>query len=307
MTNLMRGAAVACLLLVGSDSAWAQLEPIPKTFGFSGFAQLGVIYLDVESNMVAGNDFYDVGNSTIGSLTASPASSSDVGPLVNFDLRYTFASTRTQLILGNSLEDFLRLDQTTLAGVRQGVSDKSSVSASLVFSSLPAEVWADPYVVNTPRQSVDRTNSGVRLEWDRILDSDFTIQYTYREIDLDSKLSGLTQVGLPLAQASLLNREGNQHAVNVRYAWNFAPRHSLVPTYRYTNFDLDGAAMANDRQSLQLTYVYRGDVVSVVANVDYAKADYDAVNPIYLTTRDDDYYGGSLQVFWHRPFGARRG
>ena len=127
MTNLLRGAAVVCLLLVGSGSAWAQIEPIPKTSGFSGFAQLGAMYMDVESNMVAGNSLYNVGNSTISSLTASPSSNTDVAPIINFDLRYTFASTRTQLFLGNALEDFLRLDLTALAGVRQGVSDKSSV------------------------------------------------------------------------------------------------------------------------------------------------------------------------------------
>ncbi len=162
--------------------------------------------------------------------------------------------------------------------------------------------------MNTPRQDTDRTNSGVRLGWDKILDSEFSIQYTYRKIDLDSELSGLTQlVGLTLAEASLLNREGNQHSANVRYAWHFAPRHSLIPTYRYTNFDLDGAAMANDRHALQLTYTYRGDVVSVVANVEYAQSDFDAVNPIYSTTRDDDFYGGGLQLFWHEPFGAPKG
>ncbi len=307
MTNLLRAAAVVWLLLVGSGSAWAQIDPIPKTSGFSGFAQLGVMYLDLQSNMVAGNEVYNVGNSTISSLTASPGSSTDMAPIINFDLRYTFASTRTQVFLGNSLEDFLRMDQTTMLGVRQGVSEKSNVSASVVFSSFPAEVWADPYVVNAPRQDVDRENTGVRLNWDWILDSGFGIQYTYRNIDLDRELSGLTQLGLPAAQAALLNREGTNHRAEVTYLWNIAPGHSLIPAYRYTKLDLDGDAMANDRHSLQLTYAYRGDSVTVVANIEYAKSDYDAVNPIYLTTRDDDYYGGGVQLFWHEPFGAPKG
>ena len=307
MTTLLRRAAVVCLLLVGSGSAWAQIEPIPKTSGFSGFAQLGVMYLDLQSNMVAGNEVYEVGNSTISSLTASPGSSTDTAPIINFDLRYTFASTRTQVFLGNSLEDFLRLDTTTLLGVRQGVSEKSSVSASVAFSSFPAEVWVDPYVVNAPRQDVDRDNTGVRLNWDRILDSGAGIQYTYRKIELDRELSGLTQLGLPAAQAALLNREGDSHRAEFTYLWNIAPGHSLVPAYRYAKFDLDGDAMANDRHALQLTYAYRGDIVSVVANIEYAKSDYDAVNPIFLTTRDDDYYGGGVQVFWHEPFGAPKG
>ena len=273
----------------------------------SGFANLGVMYLDVESNMISGNSLADVGNSVITSLTASPDSNDDVIPMANFDLRYTFASTRTQLFLGNSLEDFLRFDLAAQAGVRQGISNKSSVSASFVFSSVPAEVWADPYVVNTPRQETDRTSNGLRLNWDKILDSEFTVQYTYRDIEVDNEFSGLTQLGLPLAQASLLSREGDKHEGEVKYAWELAPRHTLVPAYRFTKLDLDGDAMANDRHALQLTYAYRGDSVSVVVNGVYANSDYDELHPIYLRTRDDDLYGGSIQLFWHEPFGAPEG
>lgn len=307
MTSILRGAAVVCLLFVASGSAWAQLLPMPEESGFSGFVNLGAMYLNVESNMVAGNKVADVGNSVTTSLTASPDSNNDVIPLINFDARYTFASTRTQLFLGNSLEDFLRFDLTGQAGVRQGISDRSSVSASFLLSTFDAQVWEDPYVVNTPRVETDRSSTGVRLNWDKILDSDFTIQYTFRDIEIDKELSGLTQLGLASAQASLLNREGDQHRVDVGYAWRIAPRHTLVPTYRYIKLDLNGDAMANDRHALQLTYAYRGDSVSVAVNVEYAKSKYDAVNPIYLTTRDDDFYGGGVQLFWHEPFGAPEG
>ncbi len=307
MTSKLRSAAVVCLLFVASGSAWAQLRPLPKESGFSGFVNLGAMSVNVESNMVAGNDVADVGNSVITSLTASPDSNNDVIPLLNFDARYTFASTRTQLFLGNNLEDLLRLDLTAQAGVRQGFSEKSSVSASVVFSSVDAQVWEDTYVVNTARAETDRSSIGVRLNWDRILDSDFTVQYTFRNIEIDKELSGLTQLGLAPAQASLLNREGDQHRVDVGYAWRIAPRHILIPTYRYIKRDLNGAAMANDRNALQLTYAYRGDRVSVAVNVEYANSGYDAVHPIYLTTRDDDFYGGGVQVFWHEPFGAPEG
>lgn len=302
-----RRATIVGLLLVASGSAWAQLNPIPKESGFSGFANLGAMYLDVESNMVAGNEIADVGNSVITSLATSPGSNDDVIPMVNFDLRYTFASTRTQLFLGNSLENLLRFDLAAQAGVRQGVSDKSSVSASFVFTSFPAEVWADPYVVNTPRVDTDRKSNGVRLNWQKALDSEFTVQYTYRDIDIDNELSGLTQLRLPPAQASLLRREGDQHAAEVRYAWEFAPKHTLVPAYRFTKFDLDGGAMANDRNALQITYAYSGDTVSLAVNAEFANSSYDSINPIFLTTRDDDSYGVGAQVFWHRPFGAPEG
>ena len=304
MRIILYAKAAMWFLLAASTAAWGQLQPIPKESGFSGFVNAGVLYLDVESNLIAGNDVVDVGDKVITSLTSSPRSSDDVTPMLNFDLRYTFASTRTQLFVGNSLEDFIRLDLTSQAGVRQGLSDRSSVSASLVFSSVPTEVWADPYVVNVPRRKTDTDTKGIRLNWDRILDSNFTLQYTYRDIDLDKEQSGLTQLGLPRAQASLLDRNGDHHRAEVIYRWQVAPRHTLLPAYRYEKFDLDGDAMANDQHTLQITYAYRGDRFSVALNAEYVNAEYDAVNPIYGKTRDQDGYGGALQLFWHGPFGA---
>jgi len=301
---MLRGAVVVCLLFLASGSAWAQLRPIPEESGFDGFVNLGALYGSVSSNMVVGAEPVDIGNSVTTSLTESPDSTNDVIPLYNFDVRYTFASTRTQVFFGNNLEDLLRFDVTMQAGVRQGFSERSSVSASLVFTSFPAQVWEDPYVVNTPRVETDRSSIGARLNWDKILNSDFTIQYTFRDIEIDRELSGLTQLGLAPAQASLLDREGDSHRVDVGYAWTIAPRHILVPTYRYTKLDLNGDAMANDRHALQLSYVYHGDPVTVSANVEYARSNYNAVHPIYLTTRDDDFYAGGLQLFWHGPFGA---
>ena len=294
------------VLILGSGTVSA-FEQIPKESGFSGFINLGAAYIETESNMVAGLEIVDLGNDTINSIFDDPDSKSDVLPLVNLDLHYTFATTRTQLFIGNSLEDFVRFDLTAQAGVRQELPDSSTVAASFVFSGLPTEVWEDPYVVGVPRNETDRTSNGVRLRWDNLLDTSAGVTYTYRKIELDDELSGLTQLGLSAAQAALLDREGDHHEVELLYEWKVAERHTLIPAFRYNKFDLDGDAMANDRYSLQLTYKYRGEQFSVAANGSVALADYDATNPIYNTKRDDTIYGGTLQVFWHRPFGAPKG
>ena len=55
----------------------------------------------------------------------------------------------------------------------------------------------------------------------------------------------------------------------------------MVPAFEYHKFDLDGDAVANDRYGVQLTYGYRGDQFSLVANGIYLYADYDTTNPIY--------------------------
>ena len=154
-------------LLVLSVGIWATtayaIEPIPEESGFSGFLNLGAVYLDVESNTIAGNDLVDVGKERIDSVFDSPDSESDVIPAINGEIAYTFASTRTQAYFGNSLEDYLRFDFSTLLGVRQELPDSSIVAASFVFSGIPTEVWEDPYVANRDRDEIGRGSCRERV------------------------------------------------------------------------------------------------------------------------------------------------
>jgi hypothetical protein len=177
------------IMLLSVGPAFA-IEPIPEESGFSGYLTLGGGYGYVKSNMIAGNAFGNVGKRTIDSLTDDPESSSSGSVQVNFDLRYTFASTRTQLFVGNAMEDALRYDFATQLGVSQELPGKNLVAASFLFSSIPTEVWEDPYVTNFKRSRTDRTSNGFRVAWDRIFGSELQLQYSYRKIDIDDERSG---------------------------------------------------------------------------------------------------------------------
>ena len=286
--------------LLGAAPAYSML-PIPQESGFSGFINLGVGAITAKSNTIAGNSLATIGEERIDSLTESPDSENDVIPLINGELAYTFASTRTQLYLGNSFEDFIRFDTAALAGVRQELPDKSIAALSYVFSAIRTEVWTDPYVVGQDRTKTDRTSSGLRLGYDKILGSDFEIQFTWRSIDLDEERSGLTQLGLPPDQAKLLDREGDSYEFEVIYPFRFKQgKHILAPAFSYRRLDLDGEAMANDHYQGQVTYAYIGERFSVTGNLIFGIADADKTNPIYLEKREDDIYGVSLTVFYRR-------
>lgn len=287
------------------------IQPIPMESGISGFVNLGAGGIWAESNMIAGNDLGDIGKKRIDSLTDSPDSESDVIPVLSGELAYTFASTRTQLYLGNALEDFIRFDTATLAGIRQELPDNSLLAVSYVFNAIPTEVWADPYVVGLNRSKTDRTSSGLRLIYDKILGSDFEIQFTWRSIELDDERSGLTQLvqqgNLTAAQTRLLDREGDSYRFQVLYPFRFENgKHVIAPAFNYTRLDLDGGAMANDRYQGQLTYFYTGDIFNVAVNLLYEYADYDETNPIYLKKRNDNNYGGTLSVFYKNLFDVER-
>ncbi len=86
------------------------IQPIPQDSGFSGFINFGAGAITAKSNMIAGNDLANIGKKRIDSLTDSPDSESDVILILNGELAYTFASTRTQVFIGNTLEDFVRFE-----------------------------------------------------------------------------------------------------------------------------------------------------------------------------------------------------
>jgi len=275
------------------------MQPIPQDSGFSGFINLGAGGITAKTNMIAGNSLGNIGKERIDSLTDSPDSETDVIPLINGELAYTFASTRTQLYFGNSFEDFIRFEASTLAGVRQELPDKSIVALSYVFTAFPTEVWADPYVVGQDRSKTDRTSSGLRLGYDKILRSDFEIQFTWRSIGLDAELSGLTQLGLPPDQAKLLDREGDSYEFEVIYPFRFKQgKHILAPAFSYRRLDLNGEAMANDHYQGQVTYAYIGETFSFTSNLIFGIADADKTNPIYLKKREDVLYGLTLSLFY---------
>ena len=248
-------AVAIAIVLLTAGTIYA-VEPIPEESGFSGYLTVGGGYSHVKSNMISGNKMSNIGNRTVDSLTDSPDSNSTGGPNINFNLRYTFASTRTQLFIGNAMEDALRFDFATQLGVAQELPGNNLVAASVLYSSIPTEVWKDPYVTDFKRSRTDRTSNGFRLAWDRIFGSQLQLQYSYRDIDIDDEYSGIF-LGLTPAQQKLLDREGDYHEAEILYRFFFDEKHAIIPSVTYNDYNLDGDAMSNDGVDFGLTYRYR--------------------------------------------------
>lgn len=134
-------------------------------------------------------------------------------------------------VIGNLLEDYLRLDFTTQAGIRQELPDGSILGAGYVFNAIPTEVWEDPYVAGRRRKKTDRRASGLRFTYDKILRTNLQVEFTWRKTNVDDELSGRTYLGLPADQAERLDRESNQYQLEVLYAFKFGEKHFLVPAF----------------------------------------------------------------------------
>lgn len=284
------------------------IEPIPDETGWSGFVNIGAGGLRAESNLVAGIDKYSIsiGNATIDSLSDAPKEKTLAIPQLNGYINYTF-STRTQLFVGNNLEDIIRLDLVSTFGVRQQFADKSIIALSSVSSPAfnPIQVWADPYVVGVDRVETDRSSNGLRLEYDKILATGFGLQYTQLDYEIDNELSGTTQLGLPAAQAALLNREGTSKRL-VGY-YRFAPvgRNIFELRVGFKEEDRDGKAMSNDQNEISLVHAYIGDRFTLATNISYFTSEYDTVNPVFNATQDDDTLGLAFFVFDKKIFNSK--
>ncbi len=279
---------------------------IPEKAGFSGYVNLGVGGIEIESNMLAGlaNGIIDVGDKVIDDITSSPDSESAAVPMLNFELSYTFAESRTQLYVGNLLEDFLTFDLSALAGIRQSAGSAGIFGLALIGTSLSADVWEDPYQTGVKRGDTERTGEGYRFSWERIFNSGFAFQYSSRSIDIDKERSG-QGLGLSPAERNLLNRNGDLNRLEFGYEFNFSDgRHIMTPALIYRDADIDGDAMAHDGYGASLNYVFsQSRQWRWVFNVAYQKLDYDTRNPVYGERDDAANFGATATVFYSQPFG----
>jgi len=69
--------------------------------------------------------------------------------------------------------------------------------------------------------------------------------------------------------------------------------------------DMDGVAMSGDEKQFQMTYVYAGQRFTIASNLIFANMEYDAVNPIYGLTREDDTVGVGFVLFDNKLFGSK--
>jgi len=219
----MRTLTLLSLGLLAANAAHADLGEIPKQSGWSGFLLGGVNAVSYKSNFYAGDD----SNSRINDL-GSPDSESGLTPLINADIRYTFADTRTQVFLGNLIQDAIRFDFTQQLGLRQEMGDKGIVATSLVFNAMPVELWSDPFATNVDRSSTDVKSKGVRFTWDNIWGSNFHGSLTSREVDLDEERSG-QQYDLTHGThyASMLDRNGKVHDMEISMSCTLPLRSSM--------------------------------------------------------------------------------
>lgn len=291
--------AVPLALLAGTVIA-AQ-GGITEETGFSGNVLFGAGYLDLENSYISGNNLIDVENETI-SDRGAPNGESDVYPFFSGEVNYTF-DNRWQVFFGSNLEDLATLDMTQKLGVRKQWDDVGVMGASLLLANIPGEVWEDPYALNVPRRDTDRDSAGIQLDWYKILDSNFYLELSIREIDIDNEQSGVSLLGqenevgriVTQGDVDLLRRDGDDTRLKVGYRWKNGDS-VWEPELTVGEDDRDGDAISRDVMSLKLSYSYLGELWTPVVSAAYFDYEYDAANPVFDRRTDADGYAVSFSV-----------
>jgi hypothetical protein len=279
--------ALLGLVSVQTSPAYA-LAAVSKEQGWGGLLSIGAGFTDVTSNTVAGNKIIDGGEDTIASINQSPGSESGANFIGGTEIRYTLAA-QNEIFFGSSLEDALTLDYGTQLGWRKQAEQAGIFQTSFLFSSIPTEVWEDPYLTGTKRKENDQDSMGVRFVWDRIMGTAFELTAQARKLELDKERSGTDpDLGCNLACQSLLDRNGDQYQVWLSYTFRVADRHILRPQIRLRAEDRDGDAVSRDAYGLQMTYSYLGAKWTFVSNALYGQSKFDKANPLYGRRQDAD-------------------
>jgi hypothetical protein len=307
MRAMLKGLALG--LTVAIAPVAMAIEPIPSTPGWRGFVVGGIGYLDLKSNLVAGNDLIDIGNPVIKSVTQRPASDSTAHPLITGEINYTFGGG-WQAFFGTSLEDAVTLDGVTQLGARKDMGSNGILQAGFLFSGIPTQVWKDPYAENVRRQETNRDSTGLRLQWDRVLDSPFELTFSWRDISIGSEHSGegVTSVTCDTSCQKQLRRDGNQYMFDASYLFKLGEggRNLVRPMIRYTINDREGDAISGDALRLQLSYVFLGDGYSIASNAAYVTSNQDAPNPLYNRKTNSNGVVLDTTLFYRLPVESKR-
>jgi hypothetical protein len=289
------------------------LPEVSEEKGWSGYVAVGASYTDVKSNTIVGNKLADFGEKRISSINQRNESTDDTFPAITGEARWTLGR-RNQLFIGSSVEDKVKLDGVAQLGWRKTTDSAGTFQVSLLSTNtIPSEVWDDPYRVETDaanngqRRDTDRDGNGARFQWDRIFGTNFEVQLTARDIDIDHEASGESACGgLDTVCARSLARDGDFRKLAVGYLFSFGENHALRPEISAASMNADGQAKDYDQTNLKLTYTYFGDIFTFISNVVVGEQDFDNNNPLYGDEQDSDIAAIDASLFYKLPTDSGR-
>ncbi len=294
---LYQSTKLALLLAMASYLPHASARPLANEAGWQLTLNVNAGFIDSQSQMSTDSDnkiTRDLNN------PGQSVSSAIVFPLARLD--YTFNDLKTQLFVGNSLENVSEGQFQLELGASHQLNSGSTVTLAWI-PLLPGfkEAWQDPYLQNQARSKTDQDTQGLRFEWANIAGSLFSIKYGYAKNELDHELSGQS-LALSEMEMGLLDRNSHYHKGSLDLSVPLGDGLFFEPAVIYTRGDAKGEAMSYDEYGTRLSLIKLHDRHRIAGNLFYSHADYDKANPIFNIKQKDDNWGLFAFYSYKAPF-----
>ena len=120
-------------------------------------------------------------------------------------------------------------------------------------------------MANVDRVQTERHSYGLRFMWDKILNSNFRIQYSVRRIKIGNEDSG-SQLWLTPEQQAQLNRKGFTNTVEMVYWIKLKKKQLIASALVYIRDDREGSARARNAIEARVNCSWFGKQFTVTTN-----------------------------------------
>ncbi len=254
------------------------------TGSFSGTVHVGGFWMNSKNHLSPGDK-----NKRLDNLNQTAKNETEVIPFVFFNINYDFENGN-QIYMSIPFEDEPRLT----FGAQHGMGNAGNLDLS-VFFMLPEEVWKDPYLTGVDRKKTDKTVYGGKLEYSL---NHFNVSYELGCVDVNKDEIG--------ARFKNLRRNGNIHQIETGYKIELKNGFILEPGIGYVMANMDGKSNQYKGHKGGLTMIKKYNNFSIHAFVGGELNDYDTVNPIFNTTREDKKFESMVGLSWVNPLGYDR-
>ncbi|EAR56129.1 hypothetical periplasmic protein [Photobacterium sp. SKA34] len=266
--------------------------PSDWTPGFGGDISLMAAYTNTNSQ-------FSDDNETTSNLNShgEDQSSTMVAPLGT--ISYTLDNSKQQLFFGTDRSDVALGRFHAELGYRQKMDNGSTFSISYIPGLLNIKTWQDPFLTNEAREKTDSHIKAIRVKLDNIAGSMFSIDSAYGKYDIDNEKSGASLK----VNTQLLDRNSDVFFIEGSHLLPLSQTQMLRTALNYSKIDASGKAMSSDIFGGSASFIQLFERSSLALTLSYKKALFDAENPIFSKTQEDDQFGAFLAYEYKQPFG----
>ncbi|WP_163391309.1 DUF2860 family protein [Enterovibrio norvegicus] len=269
--------SIICLLT--SPFATAE-DSVPQ--GFYGSVSLFTGFSGTTSPLSTDSD-------AVISEYSTSENNSEVVVIPFWDVKYRLNSTSELYIetdiVGMASDFYLN------AGYRHYLKDDSYLALGIVPGLLEKEVWKNPYLLNTQRETTKAAVRGVIANYNKLLGSDWSVELARGEFNVDEDTT-----------VAELQRDATLSYAELSYDMQLNQQWGVEWVGHYLDIQSNASAPDSQRYGMDIETQYRAGRHVVMAGISSGQQNFDKELALFGRTRKDDRFGLSATYVYASPF-----